>query len=193
MIFELLGGLVGGLGKIGTVARVVGTGLSLSRSLIGGGLSGALGGGGSLVGLGRMVVTLGQYRSSERALGYDCLYGRVIGERERSDAGLCAADMISGAIGTYGRMLDSGARAGGVMPNYYGSLWNRVAGGMRDYGADLGTLEYNIEAREYGCAARRAANKMQLYGALSDALFDWHEGSRGRKLVSPRVSERPLL
>jgi hypothetical protein len=53
---------------------------------------------------------------------------------------------------------------------------------MRDYGADLGTVEDNDAAREYGYRARQAANRMQLYGAWSDALFE-------PRLVSPHVIE----
>jgi hypothetical protein len=192
MIFGLLGGLLGGLGKIGTVGRLVGGGLRLSKSLIGGGLGG-VGNLGTLAGLGNLAVTLGRYRTSERALAYERMYGGITGARERTGAGMQAADMLSGAIGAYGRMLEGGARAGGVMPNYYSGMWDRVAGGMREYDADLGTAEYNIAAREYGYAARRAANRMQLYGAWSDAMFDWYDDSRARKMVSPRVSERPLM
>jgi hypothetical protein len=31
--------------------------------------------------------------------------------------------------GMYGRMLEMGARAGGVMPHYYTPLWERLSGG----------------------------------------------------------------
>jgi hypothetical protein len=174
VIFGLLGGLLGGLGKIGTVARTVG----------------AAGKYGKLAGIGRIALTLGRLRAGNIAAGNQLAYSNIVGENERMRAGVQSGNMMRAGIELYGRALESGARAGGVMPNYYGSVLNGIADNWREYGNDLHTAEYNAVNREYRYRALRAANSMQLYGVAADYMMDLYGSARR---TAQRTAEHTIL
>jgi hypothetical protein len=126
-----------------------------------------------------MGGTLAQYGGQRRALANRRTFGSIRELYGRSNMAADAGTMVGGALDNYGRLLMRGARAGGVMPNYYAPLWERLSRGWEDYGADMHAMEFNALQRDYTYRAQRLANNMQLYNALLNSAFDIYEHGRG--------------
>jgi hypothetical protein len=101
----------------------------------------------------------------------------------RSNMAEHAGDMMDGAVANYGKLLQSGAHIGGVMPNYYSGTLDRLSRGWRNYLADDHAMLYNASQRDYSYGASRLANAMQRNSALLSTAFDLYD--RGRKYSMP--------
>ena len=181
-------GLLGGLGKLGVSARgalgkLSGLGRGarslLSGTMVGGSLGGMAGNNwqflSTLSGIGG---ALGQYRLQRAALSNGHIFGNIRELYGRSNMAAEASAMLSGAMDSYGRALMAGIRAGGVMGNYYGPVWERLSRGLDDYGADLHAMDFNALQRDYDYRAHRLASSMKLYNALLNNAFDIYEHGR---------------
>jgi hypothetical protein len=88
------------------------------------------------------------------------------------------ASSLDRAMGEYGTALVAGARAGGVMPSYYGPIWKGLADDAEDANVDYGAIQFRHSMERANFAAQRAMVRLQFVERLTDGIFggDWFDG-----------------
>jgi hypothetical protein len=128
---------------------------------------------GDIVGLlGNITKGMGDYQSSQ--FGSDA-EDAVYGINQAYNGQLMARrvrDMVGGATESYGHGLLDSVRAGGTMPNFTSSMWQRVSDGMEDYGADLRAMALNAKLRQASFAAQHGKNRMALLSSIVDGILN---------------------
>jgi hypothetical protein len=128
--------------------------------------------------LGGTLFSLAQYRATNQQLANGEMFSNIQNLHGLGNMAKQSGDMLSGAIASYGNSLMAANRAGGVMPNYFSPLWNRLAEGWNNYGDDLGTMNFNGAQMNATFSAHRSAAQLSLFSNLVGNIFDIYETNR---------------
>jgi hypothetical protein len=121
--------------------------------------------------VGRLVGTFTDSRSRMAAIGTQDKVNDISAARTQIDIFKKRERALDTAMGEYGRSLVAGARAGGVMPSYYGHIWKGLADDVEDENEDYRAIQFRHSVERANFAAQRATVRMQFIERLTDGIF----------------------
>jgi hypothetical protein len=117
-------------------------------------------------------------RSRLAAIGAQSKANDITTARSQIDILRKRTSSLDRAMGEYGSALVAGARAGGVMPSYYGPIWKGLADDAEDANENYGDIQFRHSMERANFAAQRAMVRLQFLERLTDGIFggDWFDG-----------------